>query len=715
MTNGRRARGVGVLSAVSSGDTARRFQDWAIAQAFYGEALRKARGRREKSTVYARIASLFLDSSSDPDLIAALEKRQHLLPRLERKSNRFASFSASQRRKAGETSKAKGEPHPEIWDGGGSRASAVATLNNEGEERGAHDDVARTHSRSGDKTVFSKSTGGHRDSDITLQEPLSFSFNRWRGPPVSPSSVEFSSSHSSSAFCSSSSSPRNATGNPLFASSSLRAKQKASSLPRHGSSQVHSSPPLEEERQEQKDCFIDNFSSLACRRGQDGFSNLQGGPNPSTTKGDTFLMFKAREYAVKSLRCNPSNFVGLYVSAMAEGLSCRWCSASVVALSSLNLLSRGRLFKRHSRELLFRYYPWTSPRNRLCSVSPSSSSFTGERCRQNLSSSFSSFLSSSDGSFSSPNGAQLSPLTSSSFSRLLPLSFRRGFLPSHVFVSSSLFAALSRAVHLKQKRKWRFLYSLPSAYNHTSLQRDSGKGENALGPSCTSERTTAADDFTCLRGVDEFQGGEGIQDQTSFFYHSSDRSPLRFPTMRKFCLSNSSSAGRLCSLFNSRNGSMIRHVYGDLKLLHMRSSLMAGYPMECLYSLCDFLYVMETTQWKRPETTDTSGLFTPCLLKLRSHTTEGKPSENVSLSAAACEGKEPTERGEETLLNSSWSNWILQAIFLGVQAVCEVQRVVVSKAHQCEREENRKLSSAAGGPFFTLDWKLCVFLSFWMK
>lgn len=397
------------------------------------------------------------------------------------------------------------------------------------------------------------------------------------------------------------------------------------------------------------------------------------------------------------------SFVGLYVSTMTEALSSRWCCASVLALSSLNLLSRGRLFRRHPRGLFFRYYPWKSPRNMLSPpASSSSSSSTGEGSCQSFSSSFSSFLSSSCASLSSPDGAQLS-LATSSLSRLSPLLFRRGFLPSHVPASSSLFGALRRAVHLKQKRKWHFLFSSPSACDHTSLQREPRIEENGLGTSRLSERTTAADDFTCLRGVDVFRGGEDIQDPSSFFWHSPDRSHLR-----KFYPLSNSSTGRLLSLFNSHNGSMIRHVYGDLKLLHMRSSLMAGYPMECLYSLCDFLYVVETTQSERPESTDASGLLTPYLLNLQRHTTEGKPSQNVLLPATVCDGKEPAgSEGEESLLNSFWSNWIRQALLLGVQAVCEVQRgVFVSEALQRGKEDNGKLSSTGEGPFFTLDWKV---------
>lgn len=256
--------------------------------------------------VLNRIASLFLDSSSDPDLIAALDKRQHLLPRLERKSHRFASSSSSQRRKSEEKSKAEGHLHPGFWSGSGSRASAVATLSNESEERGRQDDIASPHSKSEDETVFSKSRGGRGNRDGTSQEPLSFSSNRCGNPSSSAASVELSSSHSSSSSCSSSPSPGDATGNLLFAASSFPLKQKALSLPRQEFSHVDSSPRGEEGREAQKDGFVDNFFSLAWTRGQDGSSSLQGRPSPSTTKGETFLLFKAREYAVKSLWCNPS-------------------------------------------------------------------------------------------------------------------------------------------------------------------------------------------------------------------------------------------------------------------------------------------------------------------------------------------------------------------------------------------------------------------------
>lgn len=383
----------------------------------------------------------------------------------------------------------------------------------------------------------------------------------------------------------------------------------------------------------------------------------------------------------------------MYVSAVAEGLSCRWCSASVLAITGLNFLCRGRLLRRISR-LRFFHYPF-SPLKFPRTAKPSLPSSSGQP--QSPSSAFSA-LSTPDFFSSLGEAPRLSvaPASPSPSPSLLGGVLRRCVLRPR---ASVLFATLRHAIH-KKRRQRDFLFSSPSA-GDTSQQREKADGRWRCSRVQSVERGVE-DPVSARQGVfSECREHHSL----STFPHASRR-PSTLCRMFKH--------SHLRYLFRCRSGSMIRHAYGDLRLLHMQSSLMAGHPVECLYSLYDFLCVIRTTQSTRPEESDTH-CHRSLLPKCRGQSSDGE-SEDSLLPAAVARPNSIFFREEEGVrtgdgegktprLNAFWHRWILQAMFLGVQAVCEVQRVAIERTQrQREREEDLSVETR----FFILDWKVGI-------
>ncbi|PFH32705.1 hypothetical protein BESB_013170 [Besnoitia besnoiti] len=591
---------------VRAGDEARRVQEWGIAERFYSAASAKVRGRGEKASIYARKAALLLDASSDPELLAAVERRLHLLPF---RRGAVPSFSSQPSRSY----------LPQALEGTAAFPSSPATqprFREDGDEaaplsrnaRGAQSEGAPAEARGnrgrrpgdgletrgaarlshpcsrGDvcarvleplqarQKMEAEATGGTRAAD--LAPPALSPHDRGRRPPAGTGG--------------------RGTRRPeaLWLSEALNARQKT--------------------------------------RGWFG-------------EGELALVEQARAHAARALRLNPRSFLSLYTAALADVLAHRWRSASVLTAAALGVLTQRGFYSPARLSSRFRWRLFHPPGTSAAAVLSSSA-----------------------------------PLSSPVFSPC----FRATSAASPTSAGLCLsFGALRRALNQRERTKRAINISAmprplcrgaahsPSAHRKTPL----GGGNEDEEPPRRASRGAAEDglrEVPARAGRAQAAGGSQSVPAPRAL-PSSD--PIRW-SLRRFYrhLPRNCDDAASSLLYHScfrRTSSEIRfmrrepanfQMYVELKLLQMRSSLLAGQPLECLRSLCGLLATVAEA--------------------------EATPGCSHALSAV-----DVGRAAEEGLL-------------LGAKAMCTLLTEML-KIVQREQESDSKVTASHNG-FLLLDWPL---------